>query len=191
MGSAYIRVRFSLEHACWCMAFYQEHESRTCIVGQHSCEPARNSREEFFKTWSNFNAEHIIQSNLDAITFKNNILCLQINSSSDGLVITGVPRWLLQIYPLFFLEKDRSFSSLCYLVILDVFDQFLTIAFFKMHNLFTSQPHFLVSSRSISRTAVCTKTESFFGLDFKQAIHVFIISFSQSCIDLDWELLTS
>jgi hypothetical protein len=43
----------------------------------------------------------------------------------------------------------------------------------------------LVSSRSISRTAVCTKTESFFGLDFKQAIHVFIISFSQSCIDLD------
>ncbi|KAL9407268.1 hypothetical protein Peur_004240 [Populus x canadensis] len=102
MGPAYIRVRSSLEHACWCMAFYQEHESRTCIVGQHSCEPARNSSEEFFKTWSNFNA-----------------------------------------------------------------------------------PHFLVSSRSISRTAVCTKTESFFGLDFKQAIHVFIISFSQSCIDLD------
>lgn len=108
MGPAYIRVRSSLEHASWCMAFYQEHESRTCIGGQHSCEPARNSREEFFKIWSN----------LDAITFKNHFLCLQINSSLDGLVITGVQVIASNLFSVFiFLEKDRSFSSLSYLVI--------------------------------------------------------------------------
>lgn len=118
MGPAYIRVRSSLEHASWCMAFYQEHESRTCIGGQHSCEPERNSREEFFKIWSNFNAVHIIQSNLDAITFKNHFLCLQINSSLDGLVITGVQVIASNLFSVFiFLEKDRSFSSLSYLVI--------------------------------------------------------------------------
>lgn len=90
------------------MAFYQEHESRTCIGGQHSCEPARNSREEFFKIWSN----------LDAITFKNHFLCLQINSSLDGLVITGVQVIASNLFSVFiFLEKDRSFSSLSYLVI--------------------------------------------------------------------------
>lgn len=118
MGPAYIRVRSWLEHACWCMAFYQEHESRTCIGGQHSCEPAWNSREEFFKIWSNFNALHIIQCNLDAITFKNHFLCLQINSSLDGLVITGVQVIASNLFSVFiFLEKDRSFSSRSYLVL--------------------------------------------------------------------------
>lgn len=106
MGSAYICTRSSLEHACWCMAFYQEHESRTCVVGQHSREPAWNPREEFFKIWSNFSAVHIIQSNLDAITVKNHFLILQVISSSEGLVITKFPRCLLQIS-----SSDRVLSQ--------------------------------------------------------------------------------